>query len=83
MNSFTYPELRKKDGTLKHSTECKMSFGKKDPQCPRCIELLNGAQPRKSWDQLNKINEARRIDAIRNHDCKKSGCGPVCTFGDW
>lgn len=79
----TYQAAYKKDGTLMHSTECKMAFGKKDANCPRCVELLNGAQPRKSWDHLKKFNEARRIEAIRNHDCKKSNCGPVCTYGDW
>ena len=27
--------------------------------------------------------DARRSAAIRAHDCTRSGCGPVCTFGDW
>jgi hypothetical protein len=83
MCNETYTVLKNKDGSLKHSNECKMAFGKKDPKCPRCVELINGAQPRKAWDYLSKQNEANRIQAIREHDCKKSGCGPVCTFGDW
>ena len=24
-----------------------------------------------------------KICDIKNHDCEKSHCGPVCTYGDW
>lgn len=30
----------------KHSPTCRMAFGRKDPDCPRCQELLQGAAPR-------------------------------------
>ena len=68
----------------KHSHDCKMAFGRKDPNCPRCQELLKGAAPRKGWNISNRRDEeARRICDIKNHDCEKSHCGPVCTYGDW
>jgi len=63
--------------------------------CSRCDELRYGAEPR-GWGggQLAMRNgrlvrltrretEANTIAAIRAHDCKKSGCGPVCTAFDW
>jgi hypothetical protein len=40
-----------KQGKLKHSNQCKMAFGRKDKECPRCQELLNGAQPRSGWQK--------------------------------
>lgn len=67
----------------KHKTDCKMSFGRKDATCPRCQELLAGAEPRKGWGHAKREQERRQIEAIRRHDCKASNCGPVCTFGDW
>lgn len=66
----------------KHSTNCKMSFGRKDPTCPRCRELLAGSAPR-SWNVGKRSLEEKRLEAIRTHDCKKCGCGPVCTAFDW
>ena len=27
--------------------------------------------------------EAQRVVEVRRHDCKRSNCGPVCTFGEW
>lgn len=64
----------------KHSNNCRMAFGRKDPNCPRCQELLNGAKPL-TWN--NQSQDSRRVEAIKAHDCKKAGCGSVCTFGDW
>lgn len=58
-------------------------FGRKMDGCPRCAELLAGAPPIKGWGQLNKEQEARESLARRNHNCRTSGCGVVCTFGDW
>ncbi len=58
-------------------------FGRKTPGCPRCDELLAGA-PAVVWSGQRKAQmEAEQIRAIRAHNCKTSGCGPVCTFGDW
>lgn len=68
--------------STKHKVDCNMAFGRKDPTCPRCQELTNGAKPRDSWHQKRQDNN-RRVMEIRNHNCRQSGCGPVCTFGDW
>lgn len=54
-----YTTLYNKDGTLKHSHECKMAFGKKDAQCPRCAEMLAGAPARDGW-QRNYYEKAMR-----------------------
>lgn len=60
-----------------------MSFGRKDSTCPRCLDLLNGAEVR-TWTISNrKQAEAKRIEEIRTHDCKKSGCCSVCVRFDW
>lgn len=80
---------QKQAGTVEtmHNVNCKMAFGRKDPDCARCKELLNGAAPRKGWQAdyyaQKKINDARFLNEIRNHDCVKSHCGVVCTFGEW
>lgn len=74
-----------KKGELKHSTDCKMAFGKKDAQCPRCVELLNGSQARTGWQadyyRAKRQEEAHILD-IRNH-AKNCKCGTVCTYGEW
>ena len=56
------------------------AFGRKTIGCPRCDELLAGAEPVRF--ACNPARQQRLTD-IRNHDCKVSRCGPVCTFGDW
>ena len=53
-------------------------FGRKTPGCARCDELIAGARPIR-WNQ----NDQERIREIQRHDCRRAGCGPVCTFGDW
>jgi hypothetical protein len=67
----------------KHSDTCKRVFSRYDLTCPRCRELADGAQPREGWGDRQRKHEAARVRAIRAHDCKRSGCGPICTFGDW
>jgi len=69
----------KKSTTIKHTCEGPV-FGRKTAGCPRCDELLAGAEPVGWFDR-----EQRRKDlyAIRDHCCVRSNCGPVCTFGDW
>ena len=71
----------------KHKTDCKMAFGRKDATCPRCIELLRGAKPRRGWQESYFSNkrhqEARRKESIKKHDCTNAGCGVVCTAFDW
>lgn len=72
---------------VKHAADCTMSFGRKDPNCERCKELLAGAPPRKWRSAIAKENDARRSIEIRDHFASQKhrtgGCGPVCTFGDW
>jgi hypothetical protein len=58
-------------------------FGRRVQGCPRCDELKAGAAPVQGWGAKRKEDDAKRLQEIRNHDCKKSKCGPVCTFGDW
>ena len=58
------------------------AFGRKTAGCPRCDELLAGAEPVR-WATSRAQIDRQRIAEIRTHDCKRSGCGPVCTFGDW
>ena len=72
---------RKSTHTTQHNHV--MVFGRKVDGCPRCDELKNGAEPVR-WSITRKAEiEAEQIRAILTHDCKKSGCGPVCTFGEW
>lgn len=67
----------------RHSSDCKMAFGRKDPNCPRCRELLRGDAPRDGYGSAQRRLDADFSRRLREHDCKQSGCGPVCTFGDW
>jgi hypothetical protein len=72
--------------TTKHSVDCKMAFGRKDRNCPRCQQLLNGAPPVK-WSESFKQRDARRCaeiaDHFKSHKHLSGGCGVVCTFGEW
>ena len=72
------------------------AFGRLTVGCPRCDELRAGAAPVR-WNlsgeygvrngrvvELTREQAALRLSqAIRNHDCAKSRCGPVCTAFDW
>lgn len=67
---------------------CRMAFGQPRPAtgCPRCIELANGAEPRKGYGRSAKQrrkDDAERTRQIKAHNCRQSGCGPVCTAFDW
>lgn len=77
MNNFNTP----------HKLDCNMAFGRKDETCDRCQELLMGAPARAGWQKSyyenKKRNEQMQLHAIRTHDCKKSNCGYMCTFGEW
>ncbi len=57
-------------------------FGRKTLGCPRCDELIAGA-PAVKWTNLKAQHEASQIQAIRNHNCVRSNCGPVCTAFQW
>ena len=66
-----------------HAETCKMTFGRKDPSCPRCQELLAGAKPAEGWGAAKAKRERDISAAIYAHDCKASNCGPVCTAFQW
>ena len=71
----------------KHSVDCKMVFGRKDPNCPRCVELLSGAAPR-DWRGSRRAENDRQLcqeirEHFQSHKHLSGGCGPVCTFGEW
>lgn len=76
-----------KDGSTKHANDCKMVFGRKDAQCPRCVEMINGSTARTGWQKTyyaeKKASSEMFIRALAAHNCEKSGCMVVCTFGDW
>jgi hypothetical protein len=63
------------------------AFGRKTRGCPRCDELLGGAEPVR-WAGVSKREQERRqLAEIEAHfgsvKHRSGGCGPVCTFGDW
>ena len=58
-------------------------FGRKTPGCPRCDELLAGAEPVQWNISRRRDDDAERAAAIRAHDCAQSRCGVVCTAFDW
>jgi hypothetical protein len=67
-----------------HKPDCQMAFGRKDPSCPRCQELLAGSPPRQApWFKRAAQQRETTLRSIRMHNCRLAGCGPVCTFGDW
>ena len=73
----------KREKTTKHTCGGP-KFGKLTPGCPSCDEILDGKREPVRWGGTRaKEMEAERVRAIRAHDCRKSGCGLVCTAFDW
>ena len=70
------------EGPAKHDHD-PLPFGRRVMGCPRCEQLARGAAPVKGWGARKKEQEAEFTRALKAHDCVKSNCGPVCTFGDW
>ena len=66
-----------------HKQDCKRVFKRYDDTCPRCQELINGAPAREGWNNRRIKEERKQLLDIKQHDCKKSNCSVVCTFGDW
>ena len=66
-----------------HSSTCKRVFSRYDATCPRCQELAAGMAPREGWGDRKRQDYERFLRDLKAHDCKKSGCGPVCTAFDW
>jgi hypothetical protein len=76
---------------MQHKSDCKRVFKRYDLTCPRCVELSQGAEPRRGWGnsvayQL-RVGRGPAYDSfvreLKSHDCKASGCGPICTKFDW
>ena len=57
-------------------------FGTLTPGCPRCDELLAGAEPVR-WSTHRHDDHAQRAAAIRAHHCAHNRCALVCTAFDW
>jgi hypothetical protein len=68
---------------MKHTEECRRVFNRYDPRCPRCQELMAGAAPRPGWAAPARQRREQFLAELRAHNCKRSGCGPVCTAFDW
>src|ERR1019366_2339401 len=64
-----------KSTTTKHTCGGPV-FGKKTPGCPRCDELLAGAEPVR-WAMTRQQDDAQRAAEIRAHDCTVSRCAVV------
>ncbi len=61
-----------------------MAFGRKDPACARCRELLAGATPRSGWSDAKRRNDAQRSRAIASHDFAACAAKRMqCTCFDW
>jgi len=58
-------------------------WGHLTPGCARCDELAKGAPARQGWGSQKRQEAARFTRDLKAHNCAVSGCGPVCTFGDW
>jgi len=71
-----------KSTTTKHTCGGPV-FGKKTAGCPRCDELLAGAKPTVWNFNSRKNQELSLAQAIRQHNCLTSRCGPVCTAFEW
>ena len=57
-------------------------FGRRTAGCDRCDELAAGAKP-VVWNNRKAQEYEQFKIRLREHDCKKSGCGPVCVSFDW
>lgn len=57
-------------------------FGRRVADCPRCGELARGAAPVR-WSTTRRRSDEARCAEVRAHRCAVSGCGSVCTFGEW
>ncbi len=74
----------------KHNHKCTMAFGRPSKEvgaCPRCEELRSGSPARAGWQKAyyatKKRSEEMFREALKNHNCKTSGCAYVCVAFDW
>lgn len=70
----------------KHSPDCKMVFGRKDANCPRCQELIAGLAPRR-WAPSFAQRDTQACHEVSAHFAShkhlSGDCGVICTFGEW
>ena len=57
-------------------------FGRKLPGCPRCDELIAGAEPIR-WASSRRETDEAFTARLRAHNCTASNCGPICVAFDW
>lgn len=53
----------------KHSDNCNRVFKNYDLNCPRCLELANGSQPRKGWQEAYFSNKAK-TESVKTSSCE-------------
>ncbi len=53
---------------MKHKDDCNMAFGRKDPSCPRCMELINGSPARSGWQKNYYTQKAREKSYSRFYE---------------
>jgi hypothetical protein len=67
-----------------HRFDCRRVFSRYDRECPRCLELVNGAPARKGWGPSQDQIRCQEINAhFSGTKHLSGGCGIVCTFGEW
>jgi hypothetical protein len=74
----------KKSTTTKH--DCGgVVFGKKTSGCPRCDELIAGAEPVKWVGSINDQKKRQQdfLRALNAHNCKSHGCLSICVAFDY
>ena len=73
-----------------HKEDCKRVFKNYDMTCTRCVELSNGAEARKGWNDDKILYSRLRSEAIHKHysDHSANNCDYVarnvpCVAFDW
>lgn len=56
--------LATKTAGTKHAWNCSRVFARRDPKCPRCLELAAGAPARAGW---GPSRDAIRCDQVKQH----------------
>ena len=71
----------------RHDTNCVRVFKRYDKWCPRCQELMNGAEARRGWGPSRQELDLKAANEVKAHFSSEKhltgGCGIICTFGEW
>jgi hypothetical protein len=67
-NDQMYPKETTAEGVTKHSRRCQSTFGRRDWNCHRCVELLLGAAPRNGWQHEYFARKLRQVQRSFNFD---------------